>query len=306
MPSMENTMVQGGKPPRENQLGDGAEQIYDEGRTQDQTAGSQPAQTTSEVSHYTPVIGNGSIGNQPSQLTIFCPQIFVNCTAKTIYRECAIPSRMRYKYPAGSFHTSCGHAIPLSIHARTPKEQMAILGGSMGDAIVPLRYGMPGTEKMFYLFTQPKITGQFWNQLLSSPYIGSGYLVSVLRRDINSIIAQTYPEVLWNTAFLDGLLDYQWTEDTQEINQPWLDYNTATSTYMLRVYGMTSRDLVGLGNGDNSTTNGDPGPSNSTSGNARTSPTLEDSNNSALGDNLSLSSSMFVSGGEEVDWESVL
>ncbi|KAF2971744.1 hypothetical protein GQX73_g1859 [Xylaria multiplex] len=66
----------------------------------------------------------------------------------------------------------------------------------------------------------------------------------------------TYPDLLWNSTFLDSLFDTQWTSNKEELDKPWRYYNSAARAFQLREFGVQLSNLTDLSrsiDGDQST-----------------------------------------------------
>ncbi|GAW17559.1 hypothetical protein ANO14919_070170 [Xylariales sp. No.14919] len=180
----------------------------------------------------------GHPGTKRTKASACPPQVRIDlaCPIEVIQESCRIPTPTKYKFLAGYFHTLAGGAIPLYTQLETPMAQENLLRDKMGSPMVPLRIQVPNTEGVWFVKTRPGQTLDRWDDQLMIH--GRGCRISVLRRDVNTILLHTYPDLVFDRMFLTSLYSNQWTEDRNEAALPWTAYDAAAARYMARIYGV--------------------------------------------------------------------
>ncbi|KAI0905179.1 hypothetical protein F4823DRAFT_633185 [Ustulina deusta] len=208
-----------------------------------------------------PVIANGStipVTKDPNLIEVPgpLPHIFLRCAADQYVWDSNVPRTAPDGHLSGYFHLKCGSAIPLYMHLQTTRAQTYLLRRmEYYNQMVPLRYMVPGVPGTFFLVTNFWKTGESWDKLIRS--FGGCYHVSVLRRDINSILLFNCPDIIGIPDFLEQLSEHEWTADRRELDQPFSIFNVAAAAYMSRVGSITIADpstSSGFTNGTTSTT----------------------------------------------------
>ncbi|KAI1427814.1 hypothetical protein F5Y12DRAFT_735307 [Xylaria sp. FL1777] len=179
--------------------------------------------------------------------------------------ECVIPDDRPGDLLCGYVAMNRGHLLPVYIQPQTPRAQAETLTKAIyDDHLVPLRYVDPHTQAACFLLTPARGTQYSWKGLIRS---FPDYHITVLRRDINTLLFSHFPRCLGNYKFLAMLSEDEWTADMGELYRSFSIHTVATSLYISRqnrTKPTTPNDPSCSTNLNSSTMIAEPSPSSTT------------------------------------------